>query len=362
MNIKEVVDKLNKQFEQLQRIPVSQKLFFVQQLGIMIKTGISLAKALKALEEQTTSKRFKAIMHDVYKKVEKGNTLSDALTPYSKIFGELFINMIKAGEISGKLEEVLEQLYIQMKKDHEIISRVRGAMIYPAIVVTMMVAIGILMIIYVIPTLISIFEEVSVQLPLPTRVLIWLSKFVNNNGIALVVLLVILIVSFVSFIRWPKGRKKWHQLLLHLPIVKEILKKINLARFSRTFSSLLKTDIPIVKSFDITAHVLGNVLYRQALLESMSKVETGVAVNQSLSNYPSLFPPVMIQMITVGEETGTLDDILTEAATFYEDDVTRTMENLPSIIEPVLIVILGIGVAMMALAVIGPLYSLAEVF
>ncbi|MBU1164069.1 type II secretion system F family protein [Patescibacteria group bacterium] len=353
-------EKIKKFTINLQRVPVSQKIFFVQQLGIMIKTGISLSVALNTLSRQASNKKFKTILLSLKSEVEKGNLLSKGLEKYSQDFGELFINMIKTGETSGKLEDVLKQLYIQMKKDHEIVGKVKGALIYPAIVITMMIVIGILMMVYVIPNITSIFEEVNAQIPLFTRILIWLSKFITANGILVAAVSLISITIFVRLITWEKGKFQFHRILLRTPVVGKIIVKINLARFCRTLSSLLKTDIPIVKTFGITADVLSNRLYRKALNEAKEQIQKGVSIEKSLNVYPKLFPPVILQMIAVGEDTGSLDDVLQESAIFYEDEVSQTMDNLPSIMEPVLMVILGLGVAAMAVAVIMPMYSLSQ--
>lgn len=326
----------------------------------MIKAGISLSVALKTLAEQSTSRSLRIILSDLQQGVEKGNLLSKCLENYQRGFGELFISMVKAGEVSGKLEDVLRQLFVQMKKDHDIIAKVRGAMTYPAIVVTMMVAIGVLMMIYVIPTITSVFTELNVVLPLPTRILIAVSGFCVRYGIFLLIGAIIGVVSFIQVGRTERGKKTYHTIILKVPIVGAIIGKINLARFCRSLSSLLKTDIPIVQSFEITSRILGNVIYRQALIEAKEKIKKGINIKDSLSGYKKLFPPVVLQMIAVGEETGALDSILEESATFYEDDVNQTMTNLPSIIEPVLMIILGIGVGGMAVAVIMPMYSLSE--
>lgn len=342
------------------KIKLAQKIFFVQQLSVMLKAGISLSVGLKTLSEQSSSKNFTKILLDLQQSVEKGNLLSKGLEKYQRIFGELFISMVRAGEMSGKLEDVLKQLFVQMKKDNDIISKVKGAMIYPLVVITMMIAIGILMMIYVIPTITGVFTELNVQLPLPTRILIFISNFSVKYGVFVAIGSVIGVIGLQRLISTTKGKKVFHSLLLRLPVVGAIIKKINLARFCRSLSSLLKTDIPIVQSFEITSRILGNVIYRQALMEAKEKIKKGINIEQSLDPYKALFPPVVLQMIAVGEETGALDNILEESALFYEEEVSQTMTNLPSILEPILVVILGIGVGSMAVAVIMPIYSLSQ--
>lgn len=352
--------KIKNWIEKPKKIKLAQKIFFVQQLKVMVKSGISLSIALRTLSEQTKSKSFKKILLDLQATVEKGSLLSQGLDKYQKSFGELFINMVKAGETSGKLEDVLDQLFVQMNKDNEIISKVRGAMIYPAIVVTMMLAIGTLVIVYVIPTISSVFLELNVELPLATRILIGISNIAINYGIFIVIGLIITLVILVRIIKTTKGKNTFHTIILKSPILGGIVKKINIARFCRTLSSLLKTDIPIVQSFEITSKILGNAIYKNALLISKEQIKKGVSIKDSLSSYTEIFPPVILQMISVGEETGSLDNILEESAIFYEEDVSQTMESLPSIIEPVLMIILGLGVGGMAVAVMMPLYSLSQ--
>lgn len=342
------------------KISLSQKIFFVQQLGVMIKAGISLSVALKTLSKQTNSKSFGIILNDLQQGVEKGNLLSKGLEKYQKIFGELFINMVKAGEASGKLEDVLKQLFVQMKKDHEIIAKVKSAMIYPAIVIIMMLVIGTLMMVYVVPTITGVFTEMEVDLPFATRALIAISNFTLAYGLYMAIGLVVLIVALIRVISLPKGKKIFHQILLKIPIAGGIIKKINLARFCRSLSSLLKTDIPIVQSFEITARILGNQIYKDALFEAKEKIKKGVSIQESLNTHVKLFPPVILQMVSVGEETGALDDILEESAIFYESEVSQTMTNLPVILEPVLMVVLGVAVGGMAVAVIMPMYSLSQ--
>jgi len=344
----------------LHRVKLVEKVFFTQNLQVMVKAGLSVSVALRTLAQQTTNKTFQAILLDLYTKVDKGNSLADALALYPNVFPELFVNMIRAGEKSGKLEDVLLQLTIQLRKSHALIAKVRGSLTYPVIVVTAMIGIGIAMITLVIPKITSIFEEVNATLPLPTRLLIAVSDFTVAYALWLAIGFVLLVMIFFQIIHTKKGRFIWHALLLKLPIISPILRKINLAKFARTFSSLIKTDIPVVQSFQITASTLGNSHYRQAIDDAAERVKKGVQIATILSEYPKLFPPLVVQMVSVGEETGTIDTILSELANFYEEDVDRTMSNLTSILEPILILILGAGVGALAVAIILPIYTLTQ--
>ena len=344
----------------LSRVPLKEKLFFVQHLGLMLKAGISIGAALKTLANQTTNKLFKAILEEIAEKVEKGVSFAEALKTHEKIFGELFINMVEAGEISGKLENVLGQLFVQIKKQNELISKVKGALTYPAVIIIAMGGIGIFMMTVVVPKITSMLKDFNAELPLPTKILISISDALANHGIIALVALVAFIALVAKILSTPKGKYAFQSVLLKMPIISPIIKKINLARFSRTISSLLKTDIMIIKTFQITANVLGNLHYRKALQEMAEKIKKGGQINEVVKEYPKLFPPVITEMIMVGEQTGELDSILEELAEFYESEVDQIMNNLPSIIEPLLILILGAGVGAVAVAIIMPMYSLTS--
>jgi len=346
--------------EKLTSIPLAEKLFFIQHLGIMLKAGISLSVTLKTLAKQTANKRFARIIADISKNVEKGVSFTESLKPHEKIFGQLTINMIESGEISGKLEEVLKRLYIQFKKNHELVSKVKGALTYPIVILVAMGGIGTFMMIAVVPKITAMFKDFNAELPLVTKLLIKFSDSLVANGLLYLVALVVVILIIVQLIKTKRGRYVFHGLLLKLPIFSPIIKKINLARFARTTSSLLRTDIMIIKSFQIAANVLGNVYYRDALMEISDKIKKGGTINEVIANYPKLFPPVVTQMIAVGEDTGELDYILEELAEFYEGEIDQTMNNLPAIIEPILILALGLVVGGMAVAVIMPMYTLTS--
>ena len=355
-----IMGTINRFLRKLSSIPISEKLFFVQHLSIMLKAGISLSVALKTLGQQTGNKRFIAIINDISGNVEQGVSFTESLKSHEKIFGQLFISMIESGEISGKLEEVLKRLYIQFKKNHELVSKVKGALAYPLVILVAMSGIGIFMMIFVIPKITIMFKDFNAELPLATKLLIKLSDSLVAHGLLYLIGLIIFIIILVQSIKTTKGKYIFHGLLLKLPVFSSIIKKINIARFARAISSLLKTDIMIVKSFQITANVLGNVYYRDALNEMSSKIKKGGTINEVIANYPELFPPVVTQMIAVGEDTGELDYILEELAEFYEGEIDQTMNNLPTVIEPILILILGVVGGGMAVAVIMPMYSLTS--
>ncbi len=341
-------------------VPLEEKMFFTQNLQVMLKSGISLSVGLQTLGQQTENLKFKKIILDIRENVEKGNSFAASIEKHQKIFGELFASMIAAGETSGQLETTLVQLRTQMKKDHDLISKVRGAMMYPSVVIIAMIGVMITVVTFVIPKITDLFTEAKIDLPLPTRVLIAVSNFMVDHGILLGIFVVIAIISFIKFIKINSGKKIWHKFMLKAPIMSPIIKKINLARFARTLSSLLKTDIPIVESFAITSKTMGNYHYRVVVDAAAEDLKKGNSITSTLKANEELFPPLITQMISVGEESGSLDDILDNLAQFYEETVTETMANFSSIIEPVLILLLGLGVGAVAVAVIMPMYALTQ--
>lgn len=353
---------LQKLLDLLQPVSLQTKLFFIQHLAVMVKTGLPLHDALTTLAEEIEHKRFQRIIHDVAEVIEKGGTLAQGLERHPHVFPELFSNMIRAGETSGKLEDVLRELHLQLKKEHTLRSKVRGALIYPTVIIIVMIAITIFMMTAVVPRLLEIFDTINAELPLATRIVIGISRFTTAHGFLVAAIAVLVIGTGAFALHRPKGRALWHTILLRAPIIGTIVRHIQLARFARTLSSLMKTDIPFSRALSITGHVLGNVHYRDALLRFSQEIQSGRPLEELLREEVTLFPPLIRQMVALGEETGTVDEMLAEIATFYEEQVAATMENLPALIEPLLITVLGLGVAGLAVAIIMPMYSLAQQF
>ncbi len=353
--------KKNKIIENLiHNIPLVEKIFFTQNLEIMVRTGFSLADALKTLSLQTKNKTFKKVILELQVDVEKGSSFSESLKKHPTVFSELFVSMIEAGEVSGKLDKTLKQLTIQMKKSHSLYLKIRNALTYPVIIFIAMVGIGTAMMIMVVPKILTLYEGTEYALPLPTRIVLAISNFLMNNGILSAVLAVLAVIAFATFISNEKGKKIWHKLLIISPIIGPIIKKINLAKMSRVLNSLLSTDISIVNSFDMIANIVGNRIYREHFKASSGKLQKGESISSVFKERPDLFPPVVGQMIQVGEQSGTLDDISSEIAEFYEEEVDSTMANLTVIIEPVMMLIIGAGVGVLAVAIVWPIYGLVN--
>ncbi len=343
-------------------VSTMDKLIFVQELGVMMKAGVAIDQALKSLIHDTRNPHLQDVIYEMKTDVESGMSFSGSLSKHKNIFGEVFVSMISAGEVSGKLDESLKYLYVQMKKDHSIVSKARGALIYPSFVLLAVVSVVTFLMVKVVPALINIFRDAKVELPVTTRALIKVSDaIVNNAGLIFTGILLFIIVIMI-ILKTYIGKYVWHTIKLRLPIVGGIVKKINLARFARTFSALIKTDIPIVQDLQITANVLGSYPYRAALNKAAKNIENGLSLETSLRAMPDLFPTTIVQLVSVGEISGSLDAVLEEMAIFYEDEVSQTMDNLPSLIEPVLIIVLGVVVGGIALAIIMPIYDIMQTY
>ncbi|MBI2436309.1 MAG: type II secretion system F family protein [Candidatus Magasanikbacteria bacterium] len=351
--------------DHLTRVKVMDKIFFLDHLRTMIHAGLSLVEALSVLSKEIENKRLKKVVDSVKTEVEKGKQLSEVLTLYPKIFPPMYVKMIAAGEIAGKLEEALEQIVTQMKKNYELTSSIKGAMIYPAVVISAISIVGLIMVTVVLPKITALFDTFEAALPLPTRILIAITDFMSNpvNLVLLVVLLSGGIVAYISALKKsPKFRDLIHALNLKLPIVSPVIKQINLARFSLTLSSLLKSTLPIVDAIDITADTCTNLKYKNALHNATEQIKKGIPLSEILSIHTNLFPPMVTEMIMVGEKTGEVDRLLEELSEFYTHEVDKTIKNFSTIIEPAIIVLLGLAVAGIAVAVIQPMYSLMDNF
>lgn len=356
-------DKANEWItDHLTRVPFVQKMLFVHNLFIMVKAGLSIVDGLRILEAQVENKKLKKTIGLVKHEIEEGHSFSEALSDFPSIFPPIYVSMIAAGETAGKMQESLEQVHSQMKKSHELTSRIQGAMIYPIVVMSAMSAIAIEMVVFVLPKILVMFKDFNAELPLPTRILIGLVSAMESYGIFIALGLAAFVSTFIWLARKPKVKRQLHAFYLKLPIFGPVIKKINVARFTMTLSSLLQSAIPIIDAIKITSNVQGNVRYKESLLTVSEELRKGTPLSEALSVYPDYFTPMVVQMIMVGEQSGQVEQMLGELSSFYSDEVDATMRNFSTIIEPVLIIVMGLAVAGMAVAVIMPMYSLAQSF
>lgn len=346
--------------DRLQGVSLKEKLFFTRNLSVMISSGLTIARALDNLSQQTKNKHFKAVLINVYKDVQKGSALSDALTKYPAIFNDLFVNMIRVGEVGGTLEESLNIVTIQMEKEHELRSKVRGAMIYPAVIIFAMACVGVIMLTYILPQILGVFADMEVELPATTKFVIKLSDALQNHGILIGIGFIAMGVGGKLITSTDMGKKIASMILLKMPILKNIVIKVNCARFARIYSSLLHSGVSVVDSLNIVANTLTNTFFKEAVLEGRNKIQRGIDLSTVIAEYPDIFPVIVAQMISVGEETGKTEDMMAKLAEFYEEEVNQITKNLSSIIEPVLMLVIGGAVGFFAVAMLTPMYSVLE--
>ena len=345
------------------RVSLTDKMVFTRNLSLMIQSGLNLSQSLHSLASQTKSPYLQKILPKITEDIRKGESFSIALAKYPKVFDSLYVNMIKVGESGGNLSNILMLLAEQMKRDHELVSRVKGAMIYPGVILSVMAVIGLLMMVVVVPQLKKVFGNLGVDLPITTRIVIQTGDFISNNIILVIVLTLVAIVLIRFFAKTYAGQKIFHLLFLKMPIISPIVQKVNSARFAITLSSLINSGISIVSGLKIAAHTLGNVYFKEALLTASDEIQKGRQLSQILNSVPhasAIFPPMILQMISVGEQTGNLSDILKNVADFYQDEVNDITKNLSSVIEPVLMVIIGAAVGFFAISMLQPMYGMLQ--
>lgn len=341
-------------------VRLRDKILFADNLGSMITAGLSLSRALDVIERQSSSENFKKLVRSITEKVRAGSSLREALSAQRNVFPPLFIAMVGAGEESGKLPEALGIIAEQMNKSYELRRKVRGAMIYPAVIVCVIILIAILMMIYVVPTLTATFKDLNVELPLTTRIVIAISDFASAHPFLIIGGFPFLILLLLSVARTSAGKRLLDSLVLRLPLIGTIVRKVNSATTMRTVSSLISSGVPMLEALVITREVVQNGNYRIVIDRAKEAVEKGRTLSSILKTEEDLYPVLVGEMAAVGEETGDLPTMLMKGAIFYEKEVDQVTKNLSTIIEPVLMVIIGIAVGFFAIAMLSPMYSLTD--
>jgi len=341
-------------------ISTEQKINFAKNLSAMTKAGLSLSRALSVIERQSKGARFKNVVEGINLEIKKGKTLSEALKNYPSIFSNLFVSMTKAGEESGGLANALSNIGLQMEKTYHLQKKIRGAMIYPSVIIIVMIAVGIIMFIFVVPGITETFKELNTELPFSTKVIITLSDFLTIYWYYAIIIVLVFILGIYYFLRTVMGKRLYDRQVIKLPLIGDLIKEANTARVARTLSSLLFAGVPVSQSIDITKEMVSNYYYRQVLEEAVKAVEKGETVSSIFIKNQELYPTFLGEMMGVGEETGNIASMLLEVAVFYETDVEERTKDLSTIIEPVLMVVIGIAVGFFALSMITPIYSVME--
>jgi type IV pilus assembly protein PilC len=342
----------------LKRVPLSQKLMFTRNLYVMIAAGVPLPKAIDTLSKQTKNKNFKKILNRVEEDILKGENFSQAIRKYPKVFPELYCSMVNVGEKTGGLSESLKVLAFHLERSHRLRSKIKGALMYPTIVITAMIVIGVIMLVKVVPKLSEAFASLGIELPKITQLVMNIGNTLAKAWYLVLLIMIGFPALFVFSLKKDPTRKVMDKLILKLPLISGLVKKINTAYTARTLSSLIKGGVSIVEALHITAKSVSNFLFKKSLQEAAQQVKKGKKLSEILERFSEIYPPVFIQMLQVGEETGQTSEILSKLADFLEEEVTNTTQNLSSIIEPILLLLIGGAIAFFAISMIKPIYSM----
>jgi len=357
-----------------QSVKISDKIFFIRNLQVMTSAGVSLPRAIGTLSAQAKNKNFSKALINIQKKIIDGGSLSQGLADYPDIFPEIFQNMIKVGEESGTLEQVLKSLSRQLEKQYDLKTKITGALIYPLVVVSAMIAIGFAMLIIVVPQLAATFAELEISLPFTTKIVIGLGKFLNERWYFLLLIIAGAFIFLKQILKIKPVKKFFDKIVLKIPVVSKLISEINSASFSRTLASLMDSGVPLVRSLEIISGTFGNIYFKESLLEAAEKIKKGAKLSDSLKpytghparytessiRYQNLYLPIVVQMVEVGEETGETSQVLEQLAVFLEEEVANTTKNMASLIEPLLMLAVGGAVGFFAISMIQPMYSMLE--
>jgi len=343
-------------------LPISQneKINFTKNLGVMLKAGLSLDQSLSILSKQSQNHKFKKVILNLQKEVQSGHSLADSLALYPRIFSQFYINMVRVGEEGGIINQIAKELHKQMQKTGRLKSKTKGALIYPAIIIITMIIIGVIMMIAVVPKLLDMLSQFGTQLPWTTKLIIAVSRFLTSRALIIFPAFIALITALIWFFKSRKGKPIWHKIIITCPILGKLSREYNNAMLARNLNSLIESGVPIVEALKTSANTLNNYWYQKSLETAAKKVQTGKSLFEIMKDYPKLYPPMVTEMIEVGEETGQLNELLSHIADYYEEELDQATRNLSVTIEPVLMVFIGGLVTFFALSMLQPMYSILQ--
>lgn len=330
---------------------------FCRQFSTMLTSGISVIKSLDIMHSQTEKPQLKAVIKNVYENVQKGQSLSSAFKSQSKAFPDLLINMVEAGEVSGTLDRIILKVADHFEKDVKTQNKVKGAMVYPMVLGGLTIGVVTLMLVFVLPTFINMFKSLGAKLPLPTQILLAISGFITSSWYIIIFVGIAIAVAWMNYLKSSSGRLQWDTIKLKLPIVGKMNRTVACARFCRTMSTIMQSGIPLLKSLEVTARVLGNKFYEKALNEIKEEIRRGTPLSQAIKK-ADIFPMMLYSMVNIGEESGTLDEILAKTATFYDEEADAAISKTISMLEPLMIVIMALCVGFIVISIITPVYSM----
>lgn len=354
-------NKINLYVQTMNKVKIADKVVFFELLSVMLNAGMPLIRSLYVLSDQVKNVKLQLIIREMAKKVEKGSKLSEAMDPYGKIFTESELGMVKSGEATGRLNDILKQISIQVQKTASLTSKIKGAMIYPVAIIFILIAAVIVMLVVVVPKISGIFEQSGTELPASTKALMAMSDIAQNHYIEAISVFAMIVVAAWLFKQTKQGKFYIHLMLLKVPVFGDLVKKVSISRFARNLSSLMNSGVAIVKALEINANAVGNEVYKKRILMAAEDVAQGIPLGENLNDSKFLFPDMVVSMITVGEQTAKVDEVAVKIAEFYEEQVDETVKGLSKLMEPIILVVMGLVVGGLVAAVMQPIMNLTDV-
>lgn len=354
--------KISKSFGK-KKIKSDEIVMFTRQLSAMVSAGVPILRSLNSMSDHAESPQFKKAISSVAKNIEDGESFADALSHHPEAFNDVYVNMVRAGEAAGILDDILKRLALQQEKSSSIKKKVKSAMTYPMVLIFITVGAFFGLMLFVLPMIGETIKDLAgddAELPGLTQFMIGISNFMVSYWYILFPVIGAIIWGLMQYVRTPKGKKKFHYFLVKAPIVGKIVKKLAVARFTRTFSALIGAGVAVLEALDITAKAVGNIAYEDSIRSAANRIQNGEVLSKIIAEDESLYPPIVAQMLTVGEETGQTDQVLVKVADFYEEEVDSAIAGLSSTIEPVMIVFMGGMVGVIAASVMMPITGLAN--
>lgn len=335
------------------------KLLFTKHLSTMLKAGIPIAESLDTLAKQTRSGSMKRVLQQLLRDVENGQSLAHALTQFPKVFDELYVSLIRVGEESGTLEENCAYLAVQLGKDNALRGKIQGALMYPGLVLTATLVMGGFISLFILPQLVDFFGSFQMELPLSTRILLTVATFMKSYGVVTIAGSIGAMVVVSLVVQTPGVKPLWHRLLLHLPLIGNMIAYGQLARFSRNLGVLLQSGVTVTRSLEVAGQSLSSVPFQRAVIELSTSLDKGTTIGDTMEKKGmTIFPMLVSRMVKVGEKSGKLEDVLLYLGDFYEEEIDSISKNLTTILEPILLIVIGLVVGFVAVAIIGPIYNL----
>ncbi|ABR49608.1 type II secretion system protein [Alkaliphilus metalliredigens QYMF] len=342
-----------------QKVKTKDLTVFCKQFYTMLNAGMSLTSSLEVLMDQTENKTLKAVIEDLFTQVQKGDILSDAMKKHKKVFPPILLNMVEAGEMTGTLDDVLEKMSVHFEKENKINSKIKGAMIYPLILSIVAILVVIFLLVFIMPTFLTMFTSSGVQLPLPTRILLALSNVLTRFWYLFVIGISGIVVLLNRMLSTDDGKRAYDRLKFRIPIVKGSITKIVTARFTRTLSTLLTSGIPIISALEASANVTNNKVVSDGIEMVVDDIRKGVSL-AVLFKKMNVFPPMMVSMVSIGEESGSLDDMLSKTADFYDEELEAAIQQMVSMLEPLMIVVMAVIIGFIVIAMMMPMFDMMQ--